>query len=57
MVYFELLKTTMHEDGVPRIDVQLAMDSELTSFQHVIEKPEPLNSAYRLDLLFLVYCS
>jgi len=39
---FRVVKTTMHEDGVPRIDVQLAMDSEVTSFQHVIEKPERL---------------
>ena len=39
---FRIVKTTMHEDGVPRIDVQLAMDSEVTSFQHVIEKPERL---------------
>jgi len=37
---FRVVKTTMHEDGVPRIDVQLAMDSEITSFQHVIDKPE-----------------
>jgi hypothetical protein len=40
---FRVVKTTMHEDGVPRIDVQLAMDSEVTSFQHVIEKPERLD--------------
>ena len=37
---FRIVKTTMHEDGVPRIDVQLAMDSEITSFQHIIDKPE-----------------
>lgn len=37
---FRVVQTTMHEDGVPRIDVQLAMDSEITSFQHVIDKPE-----------------
>ena len=37
---FRVVKTTMHEDGIPRIDVQLAMDSEITSFQHVIDKPE-----------------
>ena len=29
----------------PRIDVQLVMDAELTSFQHVIEKPTPISSA------------
>ena len=37
---FRVVQTTMHEDGIPRIDVQLAMDSEITSFQHVIDKPE-----------------
>tara|TARA_Y100000589_G_C27174881_1_gene638287 strand:+ start:1028 stop:2155 length:1128 start_codon:yes stop_codon:yes gene_type:complete len=37
---FRVVQTTMHEDGVPRIDVQLAMDSEITSFQHIIDKPE-----------------
>ena len=37
---FRIVKTTMHEDGVPRIDVQLAMDSEITSFQHIIDKPD-----------------
>lgn len=36
---FRVVETTLHQDGVPRIDVQLVMDSELTSFQHAIEKP------------------
>lgn len=39
---FRVVKTTLHQDGVPRIDVQLVMDSELTSFQHTIDKPTPL---------------
>jgi hypothetical protein len=39
---FRVVTTTLHNDGVPRIDVQLVMDAELTSFQHVIEKPAPL---------------
>jgi len=39
---FRVVKTTLHQDGVPRIDVQLVMDSELTSFQHSIDKPTPL---------------
>ena len=39
---FRVVETTLHEDGVPRIDVQLVMDAELTSFQHVIEKPTPI---------------
>ena len=36
---FRVVKTTLHQDGVPRIDVQLVMDAEVTSFQHIIEKP------------------
>lgn len=36
---FRVVKTTLHKDGIPRVDVQLVMDAELTSFQHVIEKP------------------
>ncbi len=39
---FRVVKTTLHQDGVPRIDVQLVMDSELTSFQHTIDKPAPI---------------
>ena len=40
---FRVVKTTLHQDGVPRIDVQLVMDSELTSFQHVIQKPSTID--------------
>ena len=36
---FRVVSTTLHNDGVPRVDVKLVMDAELTSFQHVIEKP------------------
>ena len=39
---FRVVETTLHQDGIPRIDVQLVMDAELTSFQHIIEKPSPL---------------
>ena len=39
---FRVVKTTLHQDGVPRIDVQLVMDAEVTSFQHIIEKPSPI---------------
>ena len=39
---FRVVKTTLHQDGVPRVDVQLVMDAELTSFQHCIDKPTPL---------------
>ncbi len=35
---FRIVETTLHQDG-PRIDVQLVMDSEITGFQHIIEKP------------------
>ncbi len=40
---FRIVKTTLHEDGVPRIDLQLAMDAELTGFQHIIEKPSQIS--------------
>lgn len=39
---FRVVKTTLHQDGVPRVDVQLVMDAELTSFQHSIDKPTPI---------------
>ena len=39
---FRVVTTTLHNDGVPRVDVKLVMDAELTSFQHVIEKPTPI---------------
>ena len=39
---FRVVTTTLHNDGVPRVDVKLVMDAELTSFQHVIEKPTPV---------------
>ena len=39
---FRVVTTTLHKDGVPRVDVKLVMDAELTSFQHVIEKPTPV---------------
>jgi len=40
---FRVVETTLHQDGIPRIDVQLVMDSELTSFQHTIEKPASID--------------
>ena len=39
---FRVVTTTLHNDGIPRVDVKLVMDAELTSFQHVIEKPTPI---------------
>ena len=41
---FRVVETMLHQDGVPRIDVQLVIDAELTSFQHVIEKPTAIQS-------------
>ena len=55
---FRVVETTLHQDGVPRIDVQLVMDAELTSFQHVIEKPTPiqfgLSAGFALTGLLLI---
>ena len=42
---FRVVETTLHQDGIPRIDVQLVMDAELTSFQHIIEKPTTIGFA------------
>ena len=39
---FRIVETTLHQDG-PRIDVQLVMDSEITGFQHIIEKPTSID--------------
>lgn len=39
---FRIVETKMHQDGVPRIDLKLALDSELTGFQHIVEKPTTL---------------
>ena len=36
---FRIVETKMHQDGVPRIDLKMALDSELTGFQHIVEKP------------------
>ena len=41
---FRVVETTLHQDGIPRIDVQLVMDAELTGFQHIIEKPTFIQS-------------
>lgn len=47
---FRIVTTAIHADGHPRIDVKLAMDSELTGFQHVIEKPTRLELGFSLGL-------
>lgn len=36
---FRIVETKIHQDGVPRIDLKVALDSELTGFQHIVEKP------------------
>ena len=36
---FRIVETKMHQDGVPRIDLKMVLDSELTGFQHLVEKP------------------
>ena len=50
---FKVVKTTLHQDGVPRIDVQLVMDAEVTSFQHIIEKPSPIGMGLPAGLAVL----
>ena len=50
---FRVVKTTLHQDGVPRIDVQLVMDAEVTSFQHIIEKPSPIEMSLPAGLAVL----
>lgn len=48
---FRVVETTLHQDGIPRIDVQLVMDAELTSFQHVIEKPTSIEFGFSAGLM------
>ena len=50
---FRVVKTTLHQDGVPRIDVQLVMDAEVTGFQHIIEKPSPIEMGLPAGLAVL----
>ena len=33
---FRIVETKMHQDGIPRIDLKMVLDSELTGFQHVV---------------------
>ena len=48
----------MHQDGIPRIDLKLALDSELTGFQHVVEKPSvvEIGASAGLFVIGLVLC-
>lgn len=55
---FRIVETKMHQDGVPRIDLKAALDSELTGFQHVVEKPTKVEMGVSGGLFFvgLVLC-
>ena len=50
---FRIVETTLHQDGVPRIDVQLVMDAELTGFQHIIEKSSSIEYGLSFGSAFL----
>ena len=55
---FRIVETKMHQDGVPRIDLKVALDSELTGFQHIVEKPTKVEMGVSGGLFFvgLVLC-
>ena len=55
---FRIVETKMHQDGIPRIDLKLALDSELTGFQHIVEKPSTveMGASAGLFLVGLVLC-
>ena len=55
---FRIVETKMHQDGIPRIDLKLALDSELTGFQHVVEKPSvvEIGASAGLFVIGLVLC-
>ena len=55
---FRIVETKMHQDGVPRIDLKLALDSELTGFQHIVEKPTvmEMGSSFGLFTIGLILC-
>lgn len=55
---FRIVETKMHQDGVPRIDLKVALDSELTGFQHIVEKPTMVESVVSGSLFFvgLILC-
>ena len=55
---FRIVETKMHQDGVPRIDLKMVLDSELTGFQHVVEKPRVADVAISggLFLIGLIMC-
>lgn len=55
---FRIVETKMHQDGVPRIDLKVALDSELTGFQHIVEKPTKVEMGISGGLFFvgLILC-
>ncbi|MDC3316899.1 hypothetical protein OAV29_01500 [Candidatus Poseidoniaceae archaeon] len=55
---FRIVETKMHQDGVPRIDLKVALDSELTGFQHIVEKPTKVEMGVSGCLFFvgLILC-
>ena len=50
---FRVVETKMHQDGVPRIDLKMALDSEVTGFQHIIEKPTAIEMGVSGGLLLI----
>lgn len=50
---FRIVETKMHQDGVPRIDLKMALDSELTGFQHIVEKPTKVEMGVSGSLFFI----
>ena len=55
---FRIVETKIHQDGVPRIDLKVALDSELTGFQHIVEKPTKVEMGVSGGLFFvgLILC-
>ena len=50
---FRVVETKMHQDGVPRIDLKMALESELTGFQHIVEKPTAIEMGVSGGLLLI----
>ena len=50
---FRIVETKVHQDGVPRIDLKMVLDSEVTGFQHIVEKPTVIEMGVSGGLLLL----
>ena len=50
---FRVVETKMHQDGIPRIDLKMALDSEVTGFQHIVEKPTAIEMGVSGGLLLI----